>query len=292
MVRARLALDGLSVGDAFGERFFAPPKVIQSFLQDRTMPRPPWGWTDDTEMGCGIVEVLDRHGGVDADDLATTFARRYRERPMRGYGAAAHTVLQEIGNGASWRASAAGLFRGQGSKGNGASMRVAPLGAYFAEDDVRTLVSQAMASAAVTHAHPDGQAGAVAVALAAAWAWNHRDNPRAALGAPMLDFLVQHTPASDTRDGLARARALPATTAVAIAASALGCGENVTSSDTVPFALWCAARHLGDYVEGLWNTVSGLGDRDTTCAMAGGVLALSTGRLPAAWLAAREPLFT
>jgi ADP-ribosylglycohydrolase len=72
----------------------------------------------------------------------------------------------------------------------------------------------------------------------------------------------------------------------------LGSGYRVIASDTVPFALWCAARHLDDYAEALWATVAGLGDRDTTCAIVGGIVALSAGRasIPADWLAAREPL--
>ena len=59
-----------------------------------------------------------------------------------------------------------------------------------------------------------------------------------------------------------------------------------------PFALWCAAQHLDSYEEALWLTASGLGDIDTTCAMVGGIVALSTGTecIPRAWRAAREPL--
>src|SRR5437868_15226243 len=149
MRRARLSLDGLSVGDAFGERFFVAPKIIMAFIQDRALPRPLWTWTDDTEMACGIVEVLARHQGIDADDLATTFSKRYLERPARGYGAAAHTVLGEIGMGANWRAAASKLFRGEGSKGNGGAMRVAPLGAYFA-GDLKLAIEQARLSASIT----------------------------------------------------------------------------------------------------------------------------------------------
>jgi hypothetical protein len=54
----------------------------------------------------------------------------------------------------------------------------------------------------------------------------------------------------------------------------LGNGTNVTSQDTVPFALWCAARHLHDYEEALWTIVAGLGDRDTTCGIVGIIIAL------------------
>ena len=59
------------------------------------------------------------------------------------------------------------LFGGEGSFGNGAAMRVAPLGAYFA-DELDAVVEQASFSAEVTHSHPEGIAGAIAVAVAAA----------------------------------------------------------------------------------------------------------------------------
>ena len=44
--------------------------------------------------------------------------------------------------------------------------------------------------------------------------------------------------------------------------------------------------------EALWSTGAGMGDRDTTCAIVGGIVALSAGRepIPRAWLSAREPL--
>jgi ADP-ribosylglycohydrolase len=178
-----------------------------------------------------------------------------------------------------------------GSKGNGAAMRVPPLGAYFA-DDIPALVDQARASAEVTHAHPDGQAGAIAVALASAWAWTNHERVTPDAGAELLSFVVQHTPDSETRNGLAKALALPAHASVRLAVSAVGNGMQVMSADTVPFALWCAARHLHDFVEAMWTTVSGLGDRDTTCAIVGGVVALAAGRhsIPEEWIRSRESL--
>jgi ADP-ribosylglycohydrolase len=54
--------------------------------------------------------------------------------------------------------------------------------------------------------------------------------------------------------------------------------------------LWCAAYQLDDYKEGLWQAVAGLGDRDTTCAIVGGILALSCGGIPTEWKGRREPL--
>jgi ADP-ribosylglycohydrolase len=71
-------------------------------------------------------------------------------------------------------------FDGMGSWGNGAAMRVAPLGAWFAED-LDTVVAEAIRSAQVTHAHPEAAAGAVAVAVAAAL------SVRGAAGTDLID---------------------------------------------------------------------------------------------------------
>ena len=89
-----------------------------------------------------------------------------------------------------------------------------------------------------------------------------------------------------------RAIDLPEGTAVQVAVSALGNGSMVTAQDTVPFAVWSAACHLRDYEEALWETVSGLGDRDTTCAMVGGIVVMYAGAesLPKEWLHCRAPI--
>ena len=49
---------------------------------------------------------------------------------------------------------------------------------------------------------------------------------------------------------------------------------------------------MDDFEAALWSTVSGLGDRDTTCAIVGGIVALSVGYkgIPEAFSKAREPL--
>jgi ADP-ribosylglycohydrolase len=278
--RAWRSLAGLSVGDAFGERFFGSAAVL---VASRALPAPPWRWTDDTAMALGVVEVLEEHGRIDPDRLALVFARRWSQEPLRGYGGGAHRILEAIHLGAPWRIASADAFGGQGSKGNGGAMRAAPLGAWFA-DDLDAVVSEARASAEVTHAHPEGIAGAIAVAVAAAGAH------RGVRGAVLLELVWARTPDGETRDRLAIALALPPGTGVVEAVGLLGNGSDVTAPDTVPFSLWSAAHHLGDFREAMWQTVSGLGDRDTTCAIAGGVVAAAGTPIPEEWLAAREPL--
>ena len=94
------------------------------------------------------------------------------------------------------------------------------------------------------------------------------------------------------RSGIKAARDLPEGTGSAEAAAMLGNGQKISAQDTVPFALWCAAGHLGDYEASIWAALAGGGDCDTTCAIVGGIVALSAGldSVPPDWRAAREPL--
>ena len=286
----RLALDGLSLGDSFGQHFFAP-ELWRNEFNSRELPPPTWKYTDDTEMALAIADVLATRGTIDQDLLAGEFARRFGINPYRGYGSGAIEVLQAIEAGRNWREAAAGLFDGQGSLGNGAAMRAAPVGAYFA-GDLTEVVNQARQSAEVTHAQPDGIAGAIAVAIATAWAAEHRGSD-VAHAAELFDCVLTHTPEGPTRNGIERAAGLPLDVWEYHASEQLGCGYNVRSDDTVPFCLWVAARHMDDFTEALWTSARVGGDADTTGAIIGGIVAMAVGAegLPRNWLARREELW-
>src|SRR3954463_11726892 len=93
IARARVALDGLSVGDALGQTCFHPDNYDAIIEDPRATARAPWPDTDDTEMALGIMEVLARNGRIDQDDLARTFAARFDANPFRGYGGGAIRLL-------------------------------------------------------------------------------------------------------------------------------------------------------------------------------------------------------
>ncbi len=295
MARARLSLDGLSVGDGFGQCFFRP--FVGKLLIRRRPPQTPWLWTDDTAMALSVVEVLDEHAAVDQDALAAAFARRYADDPKRGYGPGAHGYLAAFARGEPWRVVSRAAFGGQGSLGNGGAMRAPPVGAYFA-DDLERVVDEARRSAEVTHAHPDGIAGAIAIAVAAALAWRHRRTPErpgwsfADEPAAFVAAVMERTPPGETRRGLERALPLGPRSSIAAAAGLLGNGSKLSAADTVPLCVWAVGRFGASYEEALWQTVSVLGDRDTTCAIVGGIVCLATGPdgVPPAWRAAREAL--
>jgi ADP-ribosylglycohydrolase len=293
---ARVSLQGLAVGDAFGTMLDGYGAELARRAAKRLISmQRPWRWTDDTAMALAIVETLAAHGTIDVDALAAAFARRFALEPERGYGAGAYGLLARVNQGADWRTEATGMFRGKGSYGNGAAMRAAPIGAYFAADLERVRV-EALRSAEPTHAHPDGAAGAVAVAIAAALAQRHELT---------LAEVVRWTPPSMTRDRLHRADELGLAFDVVAAGEELGTGSNITSQDTVPFAVWVAARHVDSYEEALWTATAHPGldftanalslgalDRDTIGAIVGGIVACATGLdgIPLLWREAAEPL--
>ncbi|WUS95464.1 ADP-ribosylglycohydrolase family protein [Streptomyces sp. NBC_00708] len=287
------SLAGLAFGDAFGDRWFGIlRREGPAALETRILPpEPVWRWSDDTAQALVLVRELAEGGGlVDQDRFARRLAEEYAADTHRGYGASMHDVLRRFGAGESWHAVVTAQFEGMGSWGNGAAMRVAPLGAWHAAD-LDAVADQAARQSVVSHSHPEAAAGAVAVALAAALATRSRGGP-APERAEFLREVAALLPDSDVRSGIRIAARMPAHTSLRHAAEVLGSGYRMSGPDTVPFALWCAAGHLDDLEEGLWRTVEGRGDIDTTCAMAGGVIAARTGvsALPASWHTAREPL--
>jgi len=296
---ARTSLVGVAVGDAFGSMLDGYGDQLARRAAKRliSMTRP-WRWTDDTAMALSVFEQLVERGAIDPDALAAAFAQRFARDPNRGYGAGAAALLARVSMGAPWRHEAAALFRGKGSYGNGAAMRAAPIGAFFAPDLERVRV-EALRSAEPTHAHPDGAAGAVAVAIAAALAAMRR--PRDAI----VGEVASWTPDGATRDKLHRANELGLGFDVQLAGEELGTGSNITSQDTVPFAVWVSARHLDSYDDALWTATSHPGlelagnpmslfaiDRDTVGAIVGGIVACATGLdgIPLLWREATESL--
>lgn len=104
-------------------------------------------FTDDTVLTIAVADWILTSKPLSA--LLKEYTKRY---PHRGYG----------GNFYQWVKSTSSLP--YNSLGNGAAMRVSPVG--FAFDDLETVLSQARVSAEVTHNHPEGVKGAQATAAA------------------------------------------------------------------------------------------------------------------------------
>ncbi|RMI44130.1 ADP-ribosylglycohydrolase family protein [Streptomyces triticirhizae] len=292
-VAALDSLRGLALGDAFGETWFpvlrAGGDALALIRARRTPEAPRWAWTDDTALAAALLRAAWPDGAVEPDAVAREFGLAYRADDGRGYASGMHELLPRLAEEpAAWRAASRALFGGEGSLGNGAAMRAAPLGALLAHDP-GLAAERAVLAAEVTHRHPEGVAGAVAVTVAAALAVTARGPVDAG---SLLRRVAGFTPPGLVREGLERAAALPAATAPGAAAEALGSGARMRADDTVPFALWSAARHLDDLADALWCVAEGLGDVDTTCAITGGVVAARIGvaAAPEEWLRRAESL--
>lgn len=283
--RALLSLDGLSIGDAFGQQFFASHVAAEA--RPESPPLPPWKYTDDTEMAIALTETLRDCNSMDQDALVQRLVERYQAEPYRGYGAGARRLFEDLAQGGSWKVLSREMFGGSGSHGNGAAMRVAPLGAWYA-DDVDQTIELAARSAEVTHTHPEAVVGAIAVALAAGWAWRRESQPVEEL----LPWIISHIDQSEVRRRLEWAATYPLDTWAFTIASQVGNGIEISAQDTVPYCIWMSAAFLDDYSDAMWTAARVGGDIDTNCAIIGGIIAMNVGAdgISDQWRRSREPL--
>lgn len=286
--RAITSLEGLSVADGLGGFFegFGASNV-HFYIRSRQLPTVAWHFTDDTNMALSVVSILRQCGEIHQDKLARSFGTHFDS--TRGYGLGARALLAKIQLGGNWRDLSSQMFGGTGSYGNGGAMRVAPIGAYFA-DDLEAVVKNARLSAEITHYHPEGIAGTIAVALGAALAVKWKENQFT--HRTFLEQLLSLVPEGKVQQGLQKAIELGDKITVESAAEILGNGSLVSAPDTVPFALWNAARLMDNYEEAIWTTLSAGGDADTNAAIVGGIVVMNTGLegIPNLWREQRESL--
>jgi ADP-ribosylglycohydrolase len=179
------SLLGLAVGDALGAPLesLKDGHILQLFggeVNDyadsfAAFPDRPGKWrlkglyTDDTQQALAVAEILAVHGRMDLRALADLYIRLADEGPAeapfgahRGVG---HIFRRAVG---ALRETENPLAAGQPSAGNGAAMRVAPVGLFYA-DDQEALARAAIEVSLMTHHDPRGVAAALAVARAVAW---------------------------------------------------------------------------------------------------------------------------
>ncbi len=264
---------GLAVGDALGGRFEAQSSEgIRSRFPtiDRLMayPQDELWYTDDTQMAIAVAEALVERGEIVEEVLCRAFVANYV--PSRGYGRGARAVLEEMEDGGDYAAVAESHFPG-GSFGNGAAMRVAPVGLVF-RNDHREVFEQARLSALPTHRHPLGIEGAQLLALAVALVsrTSHFDRdayfPTLIAACGSVEYRAKMEAASQVRapEHLAEL------------------GNGIEALHSVPTAITSFALSPGSFEDTVGNVILLGGDTDTMAAMAGAVSGayLGVSRLP------------
>lgn len=261
---------GLAVGDALGSKWegLTPDLIFEMGPADRIVEhasRDTIYYTDDTQMTIGISQTLIELGALEKHYLAQKFAQNYH--PDRGYGQGARRIINAIGFGEDWEQIAATIFQGQGSLGNGAAMRVAPVGLFFAPDLNRVL-QQAEVSASPTHCHEIGIDSARIMAAATMFAAaSHRfafDRER------FLKSLLKVAQTEEFQWQIGHALKLPPL-------ASLRCfGNSLQAHRSVMTSIMCFVDAPDSYPQAISRAIGQGDDVDTLAAMAG---ALSGARL-------------
>lgn len=234
---------GAIAGDIIGSRFEGHPAPPAGF----TLFHERCRFTDDTVCSVAIAAAL-----LDDRDFAGELRRFVRRHPDAGYGGMFKTWAMR---------DAAPAY---GSWGNGAPMRVTPVGWLgTSEPEVLDL---AAAQAAVSHDHPAAIAAAQAVALAIFLLRR---------GVAAVDVAARLT--GDFGYDLSPERALAQS------------GFDISAAGTVPPAL-AAAFSATDYEAAVRTAVYRGGDTDTTACITGGVAEVLHGLPDAIAQAARSRL--
>ena len=199
-------------------------------------------FTDDTVLTVATAEALLGDG-----DYAAAYRRYGRAYPNAGYGGSFYRWLFSEGAGP------------YGSWGNGAAMRVSPVG--FALDSVDAVLAEAARSAAVTHDHPEGIKGAQATALAVFLARAGADQGNHQGRDPGPLRLRSHTRPLD--------------------AIRPGYRFDVSCQGSVPESLIAFLESI-DYESAVRNAISLGGDADTMACIAGGIAQAFYGSVPGA----------
>jgi poly(ADP-ribose) glycohydrolase ARH3 len=278
--RFKGCLLGLALGDALGAPFegsyHGSSPVLSVDLPEVLR------YTDDTEMAIGVTESLISSVGFNPDDMALKFVDNYHS--YRGYGPGTTAILNMIRRGVSWGEANKKMFV-NGSFGNGAAMRVAPLGLFYSNDAerLRKVVEEA---SSITHSHPLGKEGAVILAYAISLILIFGDKLQTF---QFLDKLISFTCLEEYSEKLRSIKGL-LLKQESIESVITTLGNSVLAHESVPTALYAFLCYGGEFKKTLEFCISLGGDTDTIGAMAGALSGclIGTEFLPNDWLCKLE----
>lgn len=284
----RGALLGTFVGDALGmplegldyieikKEYEAITHMIGGRLQKGS-------YTDDTQMMIGVAESLAKCNGFHGEDMANRFVENFSA--LRGYGKGTVKIIAAIKNGMKW-SEAGKLVFNNGSFGNGAAMRAAPIGLYY-HNDLDQLIEVAKKAARITHSHPLGYQGAILISLGVALVLRYDNLNNRANKKNLLQELKAAYPFSeeyviplDKIILLLEKERLPLNEAVHCL------GNTVKAHESVPISFYSFLSNINSFEDALIYAVNLGGDTDTIGAMTGSLAGAyhGYGSLPERWL--------
>ena len=280
------SLLGAALGDAVGASWEGHWVAEEREIELQASVSHPLRYTDDTHMTIGVAESLVECGGFDGAHMAGRFVSNYYSEPWRGYGPGPPRVFRLIKSGKPWDKAATDIYPG-GSFGNGAAMRVAPVGLFF-WDRPAELREVAYQSGLITHSHVLGMEGAALQAMAVAMAVAESpDRPFAPLSfvSRLLDFTAEDAYRTKiAKFGMLLERPDDRMRVVR------ELGHGIEAFNSVPTAIFGFLSHPQDVTSSVIYAISLGGDTDTIASMAGAIAGayLGVDALPAEWLGRLE----
>ena len=272
---------GSALGDAIGELAFRYPSKDDLCSQlDRLTE---FRYTDDSAMSIGLAESILKKSSLDQQDLGETFRHNFKREPWRGYASGPPTIFSMVErSGITYAEASSTLFGGRGSFGNGAAMRIAPLGLFFHNSP--DLYEKACISASVTHAHPLGMDGAAVQARAVSL--SVKLDPKEAFPVKVfINRLIDFARTPEMKEKIESVQELiNANAHPSLAAKQLG--RTVAVHESLPFALFSFLSHPKSFKDCLYCATLNGGDRDTlgamACAISGAYLGIEC--IPQVWI--------
>ena len=219
-------------------------------------------YTDDTQMSIDLASSITAYKGINQDALAEKFANSYKW--SRGYGPSAAKILKKMRRGENWRNLNKSQFK-DGSFGNGAAMRIAPVALYYHQDRQQLLLAVEQSSI-ITHAHEYAIIGAKNIAITISLVINQLPNDM------ILDDLIKNNK-SQYREKLLTAKKWLTSGKIADPEDVvitLGNGIQAINSTVTAIYIALTFMHLS-YTDMIKFICKCKGDTDTIAAMAGAI---------------------
>jgi len=272
---------GSALGDAIGELAFRyrTEDDLRAQLEQLNGLR----YTDDTAMSIGLAESILATGDLDQQDLGDTFRRNFVREPWRGYASGPPTIFSMVDRFAvTYQEAARSVFGSEGSLGNGAAMRIAPVGLFFHESP--DLYEKACLSASVTHTHPVGMDGAAVQAKAISLAVK-LDPMEMFSSDAFIDPLIEFAKTNEIKEKMQLVKRLLSDNAEPSRATEQ-LGRTVAVHESMPFAIFSFLRHPKSFEDCLFCAILNGGDRDTMGAMACAISGAygGIGSIPNGWI--------
>jgi ADP-ribosyl-[dinitrogen reductase] hydrolase len=274
------AIAGFAIGDALGmpteflsreqiERYYGKPIVdfIGAHPGHANDSLPPGSYTDNTQTMLAIAECLIECQKMDMAKQADALLSWYLNKvPHRAPSTSNLQACKHLSMGRPW--SKSGVY----SSGNGAAMRMTPIGIFFHRSP-ESLIRAALDNCMITHTEPRARAASVSVAY---------------LTARLLQSDERCWPADqvlETADRIAHldedfAAVLRWTTQITHLPPKEALFEIGTSSDaieTVPAAIYCFLKYPGDFSGAVLAAVNAGEAADSIGALAGSFIGLTSG---------------